>query len=184
MDDSLLIGAANSQPDDLNFLSTVKFKFQLRKLPAVNYFCSAVNIPGKALSNTTSQPTPLQKMPLPGHQLNYEELVIRFRVDEKLHNYRELSNWIDGLGFPKDTDQYAQLKQENTQLNQQFGGLFSDAVLHILDSDDNPIVNVIFRDAFPKSLTALEFKTGEDDTSYIEATAQFEYSYYDFQDVI
>ena len=88
------------QPTKFDYASPTQFKFQIQKLPKVEYFTTACNIPGISL-NATVQPTPLADIPLPGDTISFGDLEITFLVDENLENYREIHGWMYGIGFPK-----------------------------------------------------------------------------------
>ena len=100
--------AYSRQPTKFDYASPTQFKFQILKLPKVEYFCTAVNIPGITLSSIT-QDTPLADIPLPGVKLSFAELEMSFLVDENLENYREIHGWMYGIGFPKSRTQFASL---------------------------------------------------------------------------
>ena len=76
------------QPTKLDYASPTQFKFNIIKLPKVEYFCTSVNIPNIALSGV-SMPTPLKSIPLPGEMLTYGPLSMSFLVDENLAKYLE-----------------------------------------------------------------------------------------------
>ena len=63
----------NRQPTKLDYASPTQFKFGIIKLPKVEYFCTAANIPGITLGNA-NQPTPLKDIPIPGDKLDYDTL--------------------------------------------------------------------------------------------------------------
>ena len=96
--------AYSRQPTKFDYASPTQFKFQLLKLPKVEYFCTSVNIPGVTLSNVDIA-TPLKSIPTPGTILEYGDLEMSFLVDENLENYREIHGWLTGLGFPRDHTQ-------------------------------------------------------------------------------
>ena len=52
------------------------------------------------MGNAT-QPTYLKDLPIPGDKMEFEDLNVRFLVDENLENYMEIQNWMRGLGFPE-----------------------------------------------------------------------------------
>ena len=57
---------ANSrQPTKLDYASPTQFRFSIIKLPKVEYFATAANIPGITLGQA-NQPTPLKDIPIPG----------------------------------------------------------------------------------------------------------------------
>jgi hypothetical protein len=64
--------AYSRQPTKFDYASPTQFKFQILKLPKVEYFCTAVNIPGITLSSI-KQDTPLADIPLPGVKLTFGE---------------------------------------------------------------------------------------------------------------
>ena len=190
--------ANNRQPTKLDYASPTQFKFSVIKLPKVEYFCTAANIPGISLGNT-SQPTPLKDIPIPGDKLDYDNLNISFLVDENLENYREIHGWLTGLGFPKDTSQFRALQgagadryptTSNVGLNKELGsikkavqddgGLYSDATLVILTSKNNANLEVRFRNIYPTSLSGLDYNQQATDIDYLTATVSFEYAIYEF----
>ena len=76
-------------PDNINFLSQNGFRFAVKRLPGVNYFCQSVTLPAVSVGAIES-PTPFAAVPRPGDRITYEPLTIRFKVDEDLTNYFEI----------------------------------------------------------------------------------------------
>ena len=193
---------ANSrQPTKLDYASPTQFRFSIIKLPKVEYFATAANIPGITLGQA-NQPTPLKDIPIPGDKLEYDNLNITFLVDENLENYREIHGWLTGLGFPKDNEQFRNLQNagsdrfpttKNTGLNKELGqirkavqddgGLYSDATLFVLTSKNNANLEVRFRDLYPVSLSGLDYNQQETDIQYLTANVTFAYRIYEFATV-
>jgi len=163
------------QPSNRNFLSPVSFRFSINKLPNTNFFVQAVNVPSITLGETQGLDTPFVKVPVPGDHISFAELNVTFRVDEDLNNYRELFDWINGIGFPESFNQYAQL---DNQPEGSGAGIYSDASLVIVNSARRPNLEVRFEDIFPTSLTDINFDIRQTDIEYVEATATFRYKYY------
>lgn len=193
--------AYNRQPTKLDYASPTQFKFSIIKLPKVEYFCTAANVPGITLGNA-SQPTPLKDLPIPGDKLDYDTLNISFLVDENLENYREIHGWLTGLGFPKDYSQFRALQATGTDryptskdvgLNKELGqikkavqdegAIYSDATLFITTSKNNPNLEVRFRDVYPVSLSGLDYNQQETDVQYLTASVTFAYKIYEFASV-
>ena len=86
-----------NQVQNKNFLSPTGFKFILNRAPKVVFFSNQVNIPGINLG-VTEQPTYLTDIPIPGDKIEFNDLNLRFLVDEDLENYLEIQHWIRGLG--------------------------------------------------------------------------------------
>ena len=190
--------AYSRQPTKFDYASPTQFKFQLTKLPKVEYFTTACNIPGISLS-TALQPTPLKDIPLPGDTVEFNDLEITFLVDENLENYREIHGWMYGIGFPKDRKQYGALVSANkdrfptTGKDSQthdagkvkygampIGPIFSDATLNVLTSKNTANIEVRFSDVFPTALSGLNFDQQADDVNYLSATVTFKYKIYEF----
>lgn len=185
------------QPTQLDYASPTQFKFGILKLPKVEYFCTAVNIPGVSLSSETFA-TRFKPIPIPGAELTYEQLQMTFIVDENLENYQEIHGWLRGLGFPEDNKEHQNLLVSG---NDRFpgstsnvlgeagrtkyappktGGLFSDATLNVLSNKNNSVIEVRFRDVFPISLSGLSYNQQATDVDYLTATVTFDYKIYDF----
>jgi hypothetical protein len=186
------------QPTKLDYASPTQFKFSIIKLPKVEYFCTAVNVPGITLGGTMSQPTPLKDIPIPGEKLTYEPLSMTFLVDENLENFQEIHGWLVGLGFPRDHNEFRDLVSsgndrfpaKNQSISNEIGkvkygaantgGTYSDATLTILTSKNNSALEVRFRNMFPTGLTGLSYNQQAADVDYLTATVSFEYEIYDF----
>ena len=185
------------QPQSLDYASPTQFKFQIQKLPKVEYFCTAVNLPALALSEVR-QPTPFVDVPLPGTTLSYSPLNMTFMVDENLENFQEIHGWMRGLGFPESYTEYAggldagadrapssagSVSSEPGKVK--FGApsqaaYFSDATLIVLTSKNNPIKEVRFRDVYPVSIGELQYDQQATDVQYLTSTVTFNYRGYDF----
>ena len=62
--------------------------------------------------------------------------------------------------------------------------LYSDIEMFILSSKNNPVVKIQMFESFPTSLTAIEYSSGEGDTSYAECTCTFAYSYFTIEALV
>jgi len=177
------MSAVDNQPDNINFLGQNGFRFSIKRLPNVNYFCQSVTLPSVSIGAIES-PTPLAFVPRPGDRITYDPLIIRFKVDENLANYFEIQSWIEGLGHPESLQQTTDLSKKirnEHPLYRSVGSaatFVSDAVLSILSSNKNVNKNVFFYDLFPISLTELTFDSTVTTIEYLEATATFRYRRY------
>ena len=192
------INSLSRQPTKLDYASPTQFKFSIIKLPKVEYFCTAVNIPGITLGGTMVQPSPLKDIPIPGEKLTYEPLQMTFLVDENLENFQEIHGWLVGLGFPRDHSEFRNLvdagsdrfPSKNNNVSTETGkvkygvantgGTYSDATLTVLSSKNNSQVEIRFRNMFPTGLTGLQYNQQATDVDYLTATVSFEYEIYDF----
>ena len=183
------------QPTKLDYASPTQFRFGIHQLPKVEFFVTAVTLPGISLG-TIPFPTPLKDIPIAGSKLEYANLLITFIVDEYLENYITLHNWMAGLGFPKDREQFETFIDVTSDTPQIPKGpyqvdkvttatpdrsMYSDANLVLLSNKNNPIVEVDFLDIFPTTLGDLEYNQGATDVEYLTTTAEFAYQIYEFK---
>jgi|TARA_Y100000310_G_C20257917_1_gene612227 hypothetical protein len=161
------------QPDTTNFLSPVGFRFVLKRAPNLSYFCKGAVMPGFTLGEIPIE-TPFVQIPEPSDKLVFEPLSLRFGVDEDLSNYKEIYDWMIGLGFPED---FAQSKHRDIHAKK-FGNMsdiVSDGTLTILTSGMNPNVQFTFKDMFPVALSTLPFSHDQADIEYMECDVTFTY---------
>ena len=184
------------QPSKLDYASPIQFRFKMNKIPKVEFFVQTANIPGISLG-TATVPTPLYDYPVPGDTINYSTLDISFLVDENLNNYKELHDWISGLGFPKNHQQFADLQatsadrfpgstassaatgSKQTPAPLAEGGTYSDATLTVLSSKNIAKTEIRFSNVYPISLGSLSYDIKASDVDYLQVQARFNYLNYD-----
>ena len=183
------------EPSVLDYASPVQFRFKCSKLPTVEFFCQTANIPGISIG-TASMPTGLKDIPIPGEKILYSDLAISFLVDENLNNYKEIHDWIIGLGFPQNHTQFADLQatgsdrypgsttgaivpETNIAVPLSEGGTYSDATLTVLNSKNIAVTEIRFHNIFPTSLGALSYDVQASDVNYLAVGVDFSYMYYE-----
>ena len=183
------------QPAKLDYASPIQFRFKCTKLPEVEFTCQTANIPGISLGSGT-QPTPLVDVPIPGDKISYQSLDISFLVDENLNNYKEIHDWLIGIGFPQNYTQFQNLQAEGSDrfpgstrstaptgksvpqpLSE--GGTYSDATLTILNSKNIAKTEIRFQNIYPTSLGSLSYDVKLADVDYLQALVSFNYMYYE-----
>ena len=183
------------QPSKMDYASPVQFRFKCSKLPEVEFFCQTANIPSIALG-TADFKTPLKDIPMPGDKVTYQDLAISFLVDENLNNYKEIHDWIIGLGAPQSHTQFSDLRAlssdrfpgttassaaTGTSIAKPLpeGGIYSDATLTILNSKNIAKTEVRFHNIFPTRLGSLSYSAKTGDVDYLTAGVDFNYMYYE-----
>mgnify|MGYP001807306568 CR=1 FL=1 len=188
------INSLKRQPTELDYADPTKFAFKIPKLPTVEFFVTQANIPGVNLGDSIF-PTPLKQIPVQGDDLTFDNLEISFLVDEKLTNYRELHQWLVGIGFPKSRTQFSSFRKDESQTfptaesvkgdvtnpGKPSGvqAMYGEATLTVLTSKNNPIMEVRFSDLYPVSLSPLQFDQQLTDTTYLTASCTFTYKLYE-----
>ena len=186
---------SSQQPTVYDYATGTQWRLAFNRLPKTTWFCTAANVPGISLGEA-SYPTPMLDTFVTGDKLTFETLNITFIVDEELQNYRELWDWMVGIGAPKSHDQWATALTQGDGAVRQFGtedadprtkstyeesNLYSDATMIVYNSKNMAKVNVQFKNMFPTSLSALEYSQELTDVEYFHATATFRYLYYEFE---
>jgi hypothetical protein len=173
------------QIENRNFLSPSGFKFTLKRSPKVAFFSNEANIPDLNLG-VAVQTSYLKDIDLPGDKIVFGDLNLRFLVDENLENYMEIQNWIRGLGYPENLQQFADLQNQGIiQGNyvQDRQNIYSDGTLQVLTSSLIPNFQVVFKDLFPYSLGTLTFDATQTDIQYFTADVGFKYTMYNITDL-
>ena len=188
-----------SQPTTYDYASPNQWRINFDRLPLTTWFCTNANIPGITLGEA-QYPTPMSDIPISGDKLTFDTLNIQFLVDEELKNYREMWEWLVGLGFPKQHSQFSDVLSES-KLNTVLpgasrmtysnkagqkttltdGASYSDATMTFYNSKNIAKVEVHFRDIFPTSLSGIDLTTDTSDVEYITVDASFRYLYYEFK---
>ena len=183
------------EPSKSDYASPIQFRFKCTKLPLVEFFVQSANIPGINLGSAT-QTNPLYDIPLPGDKITYAALDMSFLVDENLNNYKEIHDWILGLGFPSNNQQFQDLQTAGSDrfpgstkstaatgtstpqpLNE--GGIYSDAILTVLNSKNIAKTEIRFQNVYPTSLGSLNYDVRQTDVDYLSASVSFNYMNYD-----
>ena len=187
------------QPAKLDYASPIQFRFKCTKLPEVEFTCQTANIPGISLGSAT-QPTPLVDIPIPGDKISFQSLDINFLVDENLNNYKEIHDWLIGIGFPQNYTQFQNLQTEgsdrfpgstrstaatgtSTPQPLSEGGTYSDATLTVLNSKNIAKTEIRFQNIYPTSLGSLSYDVKLTDVDYLQASVSFAYMYYEIVQV-
>ena len=184
----------NRQPTALDYSSPTQFRFLINQLPKVQYFTTEASVPGITLTEGQFN-TPLKDIELLGDKLTYEDLTIKFIVDENLENYIEMHTWLTAIGFPKDRKQFSEFRSVTSNMSTTTRGeskdigdvrastpelaMTSDAVMTILTNKNNPVVECRFKDVFPTSLSGLTYSQNQTDVDYLTADVNFKYTIYE-----
>ena len=189
------VNVIDREPSKLDYASPIQFRFKMTKLPNVEFFVQTANIPGINLGSTTLE-TPLKDIAGVGDKVTYQSLDVSFLVDENLNNYKEIHDWITGLGFPEDHKQFNTLlatgadrfpgttsstAATGTSIPQPLseGGIYSDATLTVLNNKNIAKTEIRFQNVYPVTLGGLSYDIKASDVSYLQVNASFNYMYYD-----
>ena len=168
-------------PSNINPLSSNGFNFSIHKLPEVSFFCQEVQLPGLSLP-AVEVLNPLGYNPFAGDVITWEDLTLQFLIDENMSNYKAIFNWLIGLGFPGDSQQFQDYIDTQDNFGHRLIKEFSDGTLQILGSNSQPVQTVKFIDLIPTNLNSLNFQSTNTDVTYLIGNATFKFNQFAFID--
>jgi len=166
------MAAAESQPISYNLQAPQNFVFNIKRIPAIDYFCVKAKIPSLTLP-AAKVPSPSLEIPQPGDHVVYEPLTLTFKVDSILQNWIEIHNWITAIGDPSNKGTEYKKLENNSPISPY--GLVSDISLFKTDSQNNPDLLWTFQNAWPTFLSGFEFDSTDANIIYLTATVMFRY---------
>jgi hypothetical protein len=186
--DLLKTNYQSSLPSTYDYLRPNAFRFGIKDLPNTSFTCQSANLPSLQFGYAV-QATPFVDIPTIGDKINFGDFTIRFLISEDMSNYLELYRWLIALGFPKNYGQFrnfASTKPSRFPFVTKSDGTsevlaYSDGTLTILDSTNNALGNIIFKDLFPISLEALDFDVASSTVEYFTAIASFRYTIFEVE---
>ena len=192
--DSLPIEDRYQRIENRNFLSPIGFEFSISKIPGVDFFCQSASIPAISMG-AAEQGTRLNKIYQPGDELYYEPLFVKFLIDENMKNYYQVHDWIRRITTPvvsqeftyntlndSGDDRYPYEPRDRRNLPVWGENQWKcDCSLFVLSSNYQPVAEFIFKDAFPISLTTLNFDASVQDIEYFTAEVSFRYNYFNYK---
>lgn len=185
MSEAPLQASISRQITNRNLLSPIGFKFILTKAPKVDFSCQTASIPSITMG-TAEQPSWLKDIPVPGDKAVFDDLNLRFLIDENMENYIQIYNWLIGLAYPESLEQFENLRKQDLikypEDDRNRFSEYSDGTLQILNSNFNVVRQIKFKDLFPISLSTLEFDCTARDYNYFTANVTFKYLNYEIQD--
>ena len=164
------LSPVNRQPTSTNFLYQTFYKFQMRRLPKVNYFMQKVSLPDFASGGPIEQPTRFVPVKHPSKNVSFDNLSIEFIVDENLENWRELYDWMRTIYL---VDDYKNFESETSTH-------FTEGSIMLLNSAMNVNKEIRFHNLLPISLSGIDFDSTDTDLSPRIATATFAFDFYEF----
>jgi hypothetical protein len=157
-----------------NYLSPLEFSFSINRLPYVKFYIQGANVPG--VSGTPAEvSTPFRNIYFGGDNLTYNDFNITVRMDENINAYQEILNWIVGVNFPDQFDQFANLEVGD--------GIYSDASLIVLTTGKNPNILFKMKDIFPTSLGDLTMDTTAGDIEFVTCDITFKIGSYTIESI-
>ena len=104
-------------------------------------------------------------------------------------------NWMKNIGFPYNHSQFNNLTRPDFSnrgkkaahpvtgevVETSDRDLYTDIVLTILSSKNNPVAKCTMYEGFPISMSSLDYSQQESDTDYVRCDVSFAYSWFDME---
>ena len=180
--------ALSRNPESTDLLQSTKFRITFNYLPGMTFFCQSVNFPGVSLTEVVRN-TPFVDLYVPGDKLVYDTLNFTFLVDEEMRAYTEIHDWMRGLTFPTEFEEYIDLVRKGqlipraTGISSKDAAQYTDAVVTIYSNKNNPKFRIKFVDVFPTVLSPIIFNAQDTAENVVVADATFRFSYYNFEKI-
>lgn len=151
-----------------NFLSTIGFRMVVSRLPATSFYIQRATIPGVSVGGI-DVPTPFRQNRVHGDHLMHDEFSVTVRVDEEMKVYKEMYDWISKIAISSSFDQYKTLKESDQKI-------YSDITLVVMNSRQNPAIEITMIDAFPLSISSINLDTTSTDEEFATLDITFRYN--------
>lgn len=168
-------GILNRQPSNTNYAFASNFHLSIPKIRLGTYFCTEVGFP-----EMTCEPVRLQVPFAPslkffGDKVTHGDLTVKFIINEDYSNYNQMNDWF------KNTLVYEDFFKTGTDLG--FSAMTNIGHLLILSNKKNPVARFRFNGMFITNLTSIDYNSALTDASIATATATFQFSSYDLDDI-
>jgi hypothetical protein len=155
---------------DFNSLSTNAFTFNLLRIPETTFRCTSVEVPSITVPAPDSNSGSSNQW-FPGSATEFDEMSVKFIVDENLKNYEEIYHWI--------TQQRYANKDSWKSISDSDKLLVSDGFLTTLTNNSNPNRVFYFKDMFPTAVGSLSFDT--ENPTQVTCYVNFRFSYFELR---
>ena len=161
---------------NFNYLQPTGFKLVIDRTnyPNLEFFVQDFTHAGVIMNAADLSYKKIASIPFIGDKLTYNEMLANIILDEDMKSYREMHTWMRRI---LDQDNITAL--DRFQNRTQRPPAQSDITLSILNSANNAIVRIVYRDCIPVALTDIQFQSTAGGESFITFGASFRFTYFD-----
>ncbi len=163
---------------NFNYLQPTGFKLVIdrKNYPNLEFFIQDFTHAGVIMNTADLGYKKISAIPFIGDKLTYNEMLANIILDEDMKSYTEMHNWMRRA-----------LDQDNVTALDRFTNATqrpptqSDITLSILNSSNNAIAQIIYRDSIPTALTDIQFQATSGAESFLTFGASFRFTYFDIK---
>lgn len=149
-----------------NFLSSTNFSLSLITPDGTSLNCALQTANHPSVSAKSGiHSTPRRELPIPGQKLEYEPLKVTLILEESMASYIAIYDWLKQC---VEEDDYKAFQDKTI-----------DAKLLVRTQKGNLNKTITYVRCFPTELGGLEFKTTDEESTYLTSDATFEYAYFE-----
>ena len=162
---------------NFNYLQPTGFKLVIdrKNYPNLEFFCQDFTHAGVIMNTADLGYKKISAIPFIGDKLTYNEMLANIILDEDMKSYIEMHNW---MRRNLDTDNVTALDRFK---NAAAVPTVSDITLSILNSSNNTVAQIIYRDSIPTALTDIQFQATTGAESFLTFGASFRFTYFDIK---
>lgn len=157
-----------------NFLQPTGYKVVInrKKFANLEFFAQSIIHPDVSMAPAI---TPFRGADAfqPGDKLEYAELTISAILDEQMYVYQEMYNWLVYL-VQNSVKGASRLRPDPSE------SAYFDINVAVLNSNNNVVRNIIYKDAFPINIGSIEFTSTAGDVQGIIMPVSFRYTQFTF----
>lgn len=145
---------------EFNLSNNTNYKLEISGYPNLNYFITSTQLPQMSMQPVQTDFRGNQCI-VPGDKIEYDSLTVEFLVNEDWANYIELYKWIRDQRWKNNPKDH-----------------FADLTLWVLNNNKLPITKVVYYDAFPTSVSELDFDSSTTEPVNLVCSVTFSYQYF------
>ena len=163
---------------NFNYLQPTGFKLVIdrKNYPNLEFFVQDFTHAGVIMNTADLGYKKIASIPFIGDKLTYNEMLANIILDEDMKSYTEMHNW---MRRNLDRDNITPLDRFKNAT--QRPPAQSDITLSILNSSNNAIAQIVYRDSIPVALTDIQFQATSGAESFLTFGASFRFTYFDIK---
>ena len=163
---------------NFNYLQPTGFKLVIDRAnyPNLEFFCQDFTHAGVIMNTADVGYKKIAAIPFIGDKLTYNEMLANIILDEDMKSYTEMHNWMRRILDQDNLTAVDRFKNSTQRPPAQ-----SDITLSILNSSNNMIAQIIYRDSIPTALTDIQFQATSGAESFLTFGASFRFTYFDIK---
>jgi hypothetical protein len=167
------LGAACSTPTNTNLTAPTNYKFSIKRIPNMVYFCTGVSLPGwtnPTINIPTGVPGGRNTFRAKSESVSHGDASFRFIINENYSNYDEVARWFRECVGLKD---FGPVEWRNW--------MSEEGYLLVLSNRKNPVFRITFRGLFPTGISEIAYKANDTEGVPLVATVTMGFTYYTYE---